>query len=408
MRVAIVGTGISGLGAAHRLKDDVDLTLYESSDWVGGHSHTVDVEIAGVSLAVDTGFIVYNTQTYPLLTSLFAELGVETEPSNMSFAIAGTPVEYEGSLAGMAASPLALLRISHWQMIRDILRFNRYIQTVDIDDPELRLGDLTAGYSSAFRERYLLPMGAAIWSTPAAEMADYPAATLARFFRNHGLVQLRNRPQWRTVSGGSRRYVEKLSAPFSQNIHLDEPVVSVRRDSSGVEILSSSGSERFDQVIFATHADTTLALLGSESTSQEQSVLGSFAYSRNRAVLHTDPRFMPKHRRAWASWNVRTGNEGDLPSVTYWMNRLQNLTTDVPVFVSLNPSEEPDHQLGSWEYDHPMFDRAAISAQAELPSIQGTKRSYYCGAYARYGFHEDGLMSGYGAADALLRQPADL
>lgn len=407
MRVAIVGTGISGLGAAHRLKDNVDLTLYESSDWVGGHSHTVDVEVAGVSLSVDTGFIVYNTRTYPLLTSLFDELGVETEPSNMSFAIAGGPVEYEGSLIGMAASTSALLRASHWQMIRDILRFNRFIQTVDIDDPELRLGDLTAGYSTAFRERYLLPMGAAIWSTPVAEMADYPAATLARFFRNHGLVQLRNRPQWRTVSGGSRRYVEKLSAPFSENIRLDEPVIGVRRDSSGVEILSSSGTQRFDQVIFATHADTTLALLGSESTPQEQSILGSFAYSRNRAVLHTDPRFMPKHRRAWASWNVGAGRHGDLPSVTYWMNRLQNLTTDVPVFVSLNPPEEPDHQLGCWDYDHPMFDRSAISAQAELHFLQGTKHSYFCGAYARYGFHEDGLMSGYAAADALLRQPAD-
>lgn len=406
MRVAIIGTGISGLGAAHRLQHETELTLYEASDWIGGHSHTVDVTVEGTSLAVDTGFIVYNEQTYPLLTQLFQELGVETEPSNMSFAIAGSAPEYEGSLKGIAATRSALLRPSHWLMIKDLLRFNRYIQTVDVDDPALRLGDLVDGYSTVFKERYLLPMGAAIWSTPSADMADYPAATLARFFRNHGLVQLRDRPQWRTVTGGSRQYVEKLTASFADRIRLDEPVIEVRRNPNGVEILSGSGSEEFDQVIFATHADTTLALLGSEATDHERNILSNFQYSRNRAVLHTDRRFMPKQRRAWASWNVQTGRAGELPCVTYWMNQLQNLPTDTPVMVTLNPPEEPEGQLGSWDYDHPMFDRAAITAQSELPGLQGTKRSFYCGAYTRYGFHEDGLMSGYMAADALVLQGA--
>lgn len=406
MRVAIIGTGISGLGAAHRLGDKVDLTLYEASDWVGGHSHTVDVDVSGTPVAVDTGFIVYNETTYPLLTELFRELDVDTEPSNMSFAIAGSAPEYEGSLRGMAATRSALLRPSHWRMMKDILHFNKYIQTVDVDDPKLRLGDLIDGYSDVFKDRYLLPMGAAIWSTPSADMADYPAATLARFFRNHGLVQLRNRPQWRTVSGGSRQYVDKLTAPFRERIRLDEPVIEVRRNHDGIEILSGSGTDRFDQVIFATHADTTRALLGADATDQEQSVLSRFKYSRNRAVLHTDQAYMPKQRRAWASWNVTAGNGNELPCVTYWMNQLQTLPTPTPVFVTLNPTDEPRGQLGSWDYDHPMFDRAAIEAQAEVPGLQGTLRSYYCGAYTRYGFHEDGLMSGYAAADALIHQAA--
>lgn len=404
MRIGIIGTGISGLAAAHRLHPQADITLYEASDWVGGHSHTVEVDVDGKTIPVDTGFIVYNETTYPLLTALFDDLGVMTESSDMSFAVVGPPVEYEGSLRGIASTRTAMLRPSHWLMIRDILRFNRYISTVDINDPDLRLSELTATYSRAFRDRYLLPMGAAIWSTPAAEMGEYPAATLARFFRNHGLTRLRDRPRWRTVSGGSRRYVEKLTAPFGHRIRTDEPAIGVERDATGVTIRSSSGIERFDHVVFATHADTTLALLGPEATPQERAVLGSFAYSPNRAVLHSDPRFMPKRRRAWASWNVRAGAGTDLPCVTYWMNRLQNLDTGTDLFVTLNPPFEPRQQLGSWNYDHPMFDQDAIRAQAELPTLQGTLNSYYCGAYTGYGFHEDGLRSGYEAATALLRQ----
>lgn len=401
MRIAIIGTGIAGLGAAHKLHASHDVTLYESASWVGGHSHTVDVELDGVTRPVDTGFIVYNETTYPLLTALFAELGVETEASDMSFAITGGPAEYEGSLRGIVASPTALFSHRHWQMVRDILRFNRRIRTTDINDPDLSLSALIAPYSDSFRDRYLFPMGAAIWSTPESNMGEYPAAVFARFLRNHGLVQLKDRPQWRTVTGGSRQYVAKLTAPFRDRIRTNEPVTAVIRDPTGVEVTSRSGRERFDRVIFATHADSSLALLGSDADSEEQAILGRFRYSQNRAVLHTDERFMARRSRAWASWNVMAGDPGRAPCVSYWMNRLQNFEHQTPLFVTLNPPFEPSGQLGEWRYDHPLFDRAAITAQAQLPSLQGKRNSFFCGAYTRYGFHEDGLMSGYAAAQAM-------
>lgn len=406
MRVAIIGTGISGLAAAHRLQDTADLTLFESASWVGGHSHTVDVTIDGTTTPVDTGFIVYNESTYPLLTQLFIDLGVETEPSNMSFAIAGGPVEYEGSVLGMAATPTSLFSVSHWRMIRDIVRFNRAIRETSITDPDMTLSQLIDSYSDAFRDRYLLPMGAAIWSTPESEMLNYPAATFARFLRNHGLVQVTNRPAWRTVTGGSRQYVAKLTAPFADRIHTNTPVTSVERVPGGFEIMTERGGETFDRVVFATHADITLRLLGSHATTAETSILSKFRYATSRAVLHTDPSFMPTNHRAWASWNVRPGTGTAAPTLSYWMNKLQNLNTSRPVFVTLNPPREPRDQHGSWLYDHPMFDKAAIAAQADLPGIQGVDGAFFCGAYARYGFHEDGLMSGYAAAEALLAERA--
>ena len=401
MRIAIIGTGIAGLGAAHKLHASHELTLYESSSWVGGHSHTVDVDLDGSSRPIDTGFIVYNETTYPLLTALFSDLKVDTEPSNMSFAIAGGPAEYEGSLRGIVSSPGALLSPKHWQMVRDILRFNRRIRDTDIDDPELLLSGLIAPYSNAFRDRYLFPMGAAIWSTPESDLGEYPAAAFARFFRNHGLVQLKDRPQWRTVTGGSRQYVAKRISPFQDRIRTNEPVTNAVRSSDGVDVSSRSGRDRFDRVIFATHADSALALLGSDATEQEQAILGSFRYSQNRAVLHTDERFMARRRRAWASWNVMAGGRDRAPCVSYWMNRLQNFEHQPPVFVTLNPPFEPSGHLGEWQYDHPLFDRAAIVAQTQLPSLQGRRNSFFCGAYTRHGFHEDGLMSGYAAAQAV-------
>ena len=402
MRIAIIGTGIAGLGAAHHLYQHADVTLFERSSWIGGHSHTVDMAVGDTTLPVDTGFIVYNEVTYPLLTSLFEELKVPTEASNMSFAIGGGPVEYEGSARGMFATPTALARPSHWRMIRDILAFNRQIRSIDIGDPNLTIGELTAEYSEEFRSRYLFPMGAAIWSTPVVDMGNYPAATFARFFRNHGLVQVRNRPEWRTVTGGSRQYVDRLIDPFRDRIHTNTPVVRVDRTSSETTVTTGNGTATFDRVIFATHADTTLNLLGDEATHEERSVLSHFRYSKNLAVAHTDARLMPASRKAWASWNVLASDAQSLPTVTYWMNRLQNLTTDEPVFVTLNPPHEPTGLLGQWEYDHPMFDRNAIAAQSRIPEIQGTKNSFFCGAYTRYGFHEDGLMSGYAAAEAAL------
>ncbi|MDH3307126.1 MAG: FAD-dependent oxidoreductase [Acidimicrobiia bacterium] len=409
MDIAIIGSGIAGLGAAHRLHKSANITLFEAGAWVGGHAHTVDVELDGRHVPIDTGFIVYNEHTYPLLTSLFEELHVETEASDMSFAIGGGPVEYEGSTRGMAAQPASLARPGHLRMIYDILAFNRRARILASRGvpPDLTVGDLIAPYGKAFRDRYLLPIGAAIWSTPEADMAGYPAATFIRFFANHGLLQVRNRPQWRTVTRGARSYVEALTTPFLDRVHTNTPVRRVDRSASGVTVFTDTAEYTYDAVVLATHADTSLAMLGADATAEEQAVLGSFGYSTNDAVLHTDPALMPSTRKAWASWNVLEGDARSVPSVTYWMNRLQNLEgTDV--FVTLNPAVEPNGILGRWSYDHPMFDRAAIAAQGRLPRLQGTKRTYYAGAYFRYGFHEDGLMSGYAAADALLTEHEEL
>lgn len=400
MRVAIIGSGIAALGAAHRLAPIADITVYESESWIGGHSHTVDVTVDGYQVPVDTGFIVYNEVTYPNLTALFGELEVKTEASDMSFAIGGGAVEYEGSAKGMFAQRSAALDPTHWGMIRDILAFNRAAQAAgDIDMP---IGEFVASYSNGFRDRYLRPMIAAIWSTPEAEAMDYPTATLLRFFRNHGLTQVRDRPQWRTVSGGSRNYVNRLVEPFRSSIRLNTPVRSVSRFANGVEIHTAGETESFDYVVFGTHADTTLRLLGAEATSDEQNLLRAFRYSSNRAVLHSDPALMPRNQRAWASWNVLASDVTAVPSVTYWMNRLQNIQTATPLFLTLNPTVEPRQIQGEWIYDHPMFDRAAIAAQPNLERLQGVANSWFAGAYFKYGFHEDGLASGFRAADLIL------
>jgi len=406
MRIAIVGTGIAGLGAAHQLHKHVDLAVFEAADWIGGHSHTVDVPLPGCSVAVDTGFIVYNNATYPLLTQLFAELEVPTKPSDMSFAVAGEPREYEGSVRGMFAARRAVFDAQHWLMIRDILTFNRRVRDAAGDQlpHSVTLGDFTADLSNAFRDRYLLPMCAAIWSTPEEDMANYPAQTLIRFFNNHGLIQLKDRPQWRTVTGGSRIYVNKLISPFRDRIHTNTPVQEIRRTPSGVDLVLADSIESFDGVLLATHADVSLKILNGSATTAEQSILSNFAYSQNHAVLHSDASFMPAERRAWASWNVTATDKTSLPSVTYWMNRLQNLDTPDQLFLTLNPAREPQHIWGSWMYDHPMFDSAAIAAQSDLPGLQGRDRVWFAGAYFRYGFHEDGLMAGYAAAESLLRQ----
>ncbi len=404
MRLAIVGTGIAGLGAAHRLHPHFDLTVFEAADWIGGHTHTVDVPFETGPVAVDTGFIVYNESTYPLLTALFAELGVATEPSNMSFAVTGGDTEYEGSGRGLFTDPKALADLRHWTMIRDILRFNRLVRRAAITGipADLTLSEFTEGLSDAFRRRYLLPMCAAIWSTPEADMADYPAHTLIRFFSNHGLIQIRNRPEWRTVTGGARTYVERLVEPFRTRVHTNSPVHELRRMPGGVDLVLDDRIERFDGVVLATHADASLKILNGSASAEEQDVLGRFGYSKNTAVLHSDPTFMPARQAAWASWNVEKGAPRSQPAVTYWMNRLQNLETPHPLFVTLNPTRSPRTVWGSWEYDHPMFDTAAIKAQSRLASLQGADRVWFAGAYFRYGFHEDGLMSGYSAADALM------
>jgi len=406
MRFAIVGSGIAGLGAAHKLHQHVDLEVFEAAEWIGGHTHTVDVPLESGPTAVDTGFIVYNNATYPLLTELFRDLGVATEPSDMSFAVAGEPREYEGSVRGMFADRKAAFDPQHWLMIKDIITFNRRVRDAAGDNlpSSTTLGDFTRDLSPAFRDRYLLPMCAAIWSTPKADMENYPAQTLMRFFNNHGLIQLKDRPQWRTVTGGARKYVEKLVAPFADRIHTNTPVQEIRRTATGVDVVFSDSIQRFDGVLLATHADVSLKILNGSATQREQDLLSNFAYSKNHAVLHSDPSFMPSRRRAWASWNVTATDRSSLPSVTYWMNRLQNLDTPEQLFLTLNPVREPRRIWGSWIYDHPMFDTAAIDAQPELASLQGDDRVWYAGAYFRYGFHEDGIMAGYAAAESVLHQ----
>ena len=403
--VGIIGTGIAGMGAAHRLHPHADITLFEASDWVGGHSHTVDATVDGVTVPVDTGFIVYNERTYPLLTSLFREIGVETEPSDMSFAVVGG-LEYEGSLRGMFTDPRARFRPSHYAMIADIVRFNAEARRASRQGiaADVTLGEFVEGYGETFRTRYLLPMGAAIWSTSVRDMASYPAEAFIRFFANHGLLDLRDRPKWRTVTGGSRSYVRALTAPFRDRIHLDTAVEQITRSDDGVIVATSHGdTRRFDYVVAASHADTTLALLAESATPIEREVLGNFRYSTNEAVLHTDPSFMPQAYRAWASWNVSADTGNGPPSLTYWMNRLQNLDTPRPLFVTLNPTRPPAEILGAWQYDHPLFDLPALRAQPRVQELQAVDRIAYAGAFMRNGFHEDGLLGGYLAADAILR-----
>lgn len=411
-RIAVVGSGISGLSAAWLLNTRHDVTVFEADHRIGGHSHTV---IAG-GLPVDTGFIVYNAATYPNLTALFAHLGVATRATDMGFAVSldHGRLEYAGGdLGGLFAQSGNLVSPRFWSMLADLVKFYRRAPR---DLPDLRDETLGAyldrlGAGAAFRDDHLYPMAAAIWSTPAAMIADAPAAAFIRFCENHGLLKLGARPVWRTVEGGSRAYVAALTAPFASRIRTGCPVLAVRRQDSGVEILTASGPEWFDAVVIAAHADAALAMLA-DPDADERRVLGGFGYRRNRAVLHTDPAVMPRRRRVWSAWNyAAAGSGGDRQlSVTYWMNRLQTwLPEDRPLFVSLNPLVEPDPARvhGEWSYDHPVFDRAAEQAQAEIWRISGRRSTWFCGAHLGAGFHEDGLQSGLAVAEALggVRRP---
>lgn len=420
MRIAVVGTGISGLAAAWMLNRDHEIVVFEQDGRIGGHSNTVDVQVGGCrSVPVDTGFIVYNEATYPNLTKLFGHLGVATEPSEMSFSVSidDGRLEYAGSdsLLGLFAQKRNFLRPRFWGMLRDILRFYREAPAVVAqeagDGPTLGRLLAEGGYGRAFIEDHLLPMGAAIWSTPVDRMLDFPAESFVRFFQNHGLLTVTGRPVWRTVTGGSRRYVDRLSAGYRQRIRTGCAVIGVRRETDGVSIAhGNGGEERFDQVVFATHADQALALL-TDASPEERRLLGAFHYRSNLAVLHRDPALMPRRRRAWASWNYLADGQrgGGAPvALTYWMNRLQNIDPASPLFVTLNPPLGPAPQtvLGSFAYDHPIFDAEAMAAQASLPNIQGWNRTWFCGSWCGYGFHEDGLTSGLAVAEALgARRP---
>ncbi|PIO98095.1 NAD(P)/FAD-dependent oxidoreductase [Pleomorphomonas carboxyditropha] len=414
LEIAVIGSGISGLSAAWLLAKRHDVTLYEIDRRLGGHSNTVLAPTKGASIPVDTGFIVYNYATYPNLIALFAHLGVETEPTDMSFSVSidGGRLEYAGSdLAGLIAQPANMARPRFYAMIFDLLRFYRQAPR-DLG----RLGGMTLAayldanrYGRAFREDHLYPMAAAIWSTPAAEVGAYPAEAFIRFCDNHGLMRLRNRPQWRTVKGGSRAYVARLAEPLAGRVMIGRDVRIVERSAAGVAIEDGASRRRFDKVLVACHADQALGVIEAP-TEAELRLLGAFRYSRNQAVLHGDDRLMPRRRAAWSAWNYLAASDRAAgPSVTYWMNRLQHIDPSVPLFVTLNPLIEPriDSVYGSFTYEHPLFDQAAIEAQRQLWTLQGFGNVWFAGAYFGAGFHEDGLQAGLAAAEAMggVRRP---
>jgi hypothetical protein len=412
MRVAVVGSGVAGLGAAWLLSSRHEVVVYEAEGRLGGHSNTVDVQAPdGGTIPVDTGFIVYNERTYPNLIRLFEALGVATEPSNMSFAVSVDRgrFEYAGSLGGLFAQRRNLVRPRLWRLVRDLLRFYREAPAALEAVDDLPIADYLKreGYSRAFMDDHLLPMAAAIWSCSLADIQAFPTKSFLRFNHNHGLLQLRDRPQWRTVTGGSRAYVRRISGPFRQGVRLNAPVAAVRRAANGVTVVDASGhSDEFDQVVLACHGDAARAILGDDASPDEAQVLDRFRYQANRAILHRDPALMPRRRGVWASWNYLSGLTPDSEravSVSYWMNRLQNLDPAVPLFVSLNPFEAPKDELVESEfvYDHPVFDAGAVAAQARLPEIQGVRRTWFCGSYCGYGFHEDALQAGFAVAGAL-------
>jgi predicted NAD/FAD-binding protein len=421
MRIAVIGAGISGLGAAWLLSRRHPVTLYERAAALGGHSHTVDVTVDGRTIAVDTGFIVYNELNYPNLVALFRALGVATEPSDMSFAVSIGPsaergaLEYSGTnLAGLIAQKRNLARPRFWRMVADIVRFYREARAAMRRDTraDLTLGDFLArgGYSAGFLDDHLLPMGAAIWSTPLAEMLEFPLLTFARFFENHGLLQLTGRPRWRTVTGGSRRYVARIAGALGPDAIRHAAATRIVRRPGGVEVRDATGETRlFDQVVLACHADQALHLIA-DADDHERTLLASFRFQANRAVLHGDARLMPRRRAVWASWNYLApdpdaARDGAV-AVTYWMNRLQNLDPAVPLFVTLNPPVDPRAELvhARIDYEHPVYDRAAIAAQGALATIQGRRRTWFAGAWLGYGFHEDGLRAGIAVARALVAE----
>lgn len=415
MRIAIIGTGIAGNAAAYALSTSTrhELTIYERDTRLGGHSATVDIDVDGTPLAVDTGFIVYNEMNYPNLTALFAHLGVATQDSTMSFAVSARGGRFEWCgrtervVDGLFAQRRNLLSPGYLSMLLEILRFNR-LAVADRRAGamvELPLGDYLEwrGFSRRFRDDYLIPMGAAIWSMSPASMLAFPAESFVAFFENHHLLQW-NRPVWRTVTGGSRTYVETISRPFRDRVRLGTGVRSVRRSVLGIEVVDDKGeTARFDNVIFATHSDQALACLADPSD-QEADILGAIGYRPNAVYLHADERLMPRRKRAWAAWNVIQGDDpgADL-CVTYWMNALQGLRSPRPVFVTLNPPEPPAPEtvFGTFSYDHPQYDQRAISAQRRIPQIQGERGTWFAGAWTGFGFHEDGLASGLAVAEAL-------
>jgi predicted NAD/FAD-binding protein len=412
-RIAVVGSGAAALAAAWQLSKHHDVSIFEKNPHIGGHANTLDVPVAkGGTIAVDTGFIVYNQRTYPNLIRMFDQLEVPTQATDMSFGVSldDGAMEYSGgSLWGLFGQPVNLLRPRFLGMVADILRFYRQApELLGTGESGPTLGDYLARhrFGKAFIEDHLLPMAAAIWSAPARTMLDFPATSFVRFCTNHGLLQLTDRPQWRTVVGGSREYVRRLVADMTCRFHLNTAVLRIERKADGVDIVTADGTRHlFDAVVIGSHADEALSLLGNP-TADETRLLGAFRYQENVTLLHTDARLMPRRRAVWSAWNYmgRTAAGGARRlCVTYWMNRLQSLDPAVPLFVTLNPITPPDERSihARFVYHHPLFDNAAMAAQTQLPRIQGHDRIWFCGSYFGYGFHEDAFSSGLAVAEAL-------
>ena len=421
-RVAVIGSGIAGLSVAHGLAPEARVTLFEAADYFGGHTHTVDMTLNGVTHGVDTGFLVLNERTYPNLLRLFEQLGVEIAKSDMSFSVqvpasrGQRGLEWSGSdLGSVFAQRGNVLRPRFWRMLSDLMRFNKLASARAESGQEATLQQPIADFldqhrfSAEFRDWYFLPMIGCIWSCPVDQMLRFPVATMIRFCHNHGLLQIANRPQWYTVRGGARSYVRKMLESIP-DARLNTPVRGVRRlagsDDASVLVATDAGTERFDEVVMACHSDQSFRLL-TDPSAAEMGVLSAIRYHRNRAVLHTDTDVLPQRRRAWAAWNYERAATGSREQASvclhYLLNRLQPLPFKTPVVVSLNPVREPDPARvhAEFDYAHPVFDTAAIAAQQRVPELQGRRHTWFCGAWTRYGFHEDGLMSGLAVCEGL-------
>lgn len=407
MKIAIIGAGISGLGAAYLLSKDHDVTLYERNAYIGGHSRTIDIKPDGKNIPVDTGFIVFNNWNYPNLTGLFKHLDIPYDKSDMSFGVCIDNGWLEYSSSSIFAQRKNLIRPQFWKMLYDIVRFNLSAKKYLKNPKPMTLGEYLddLGVSQWFRDYYLLAMGAAIWSCPINTIMGFPAQVYLRFFKNHGLLNIIKRPQWYTVRGGSRTYVQKLLQEMEGHLQIRGGVTKVAKATDGIDVKDDKGTKHYDHVIFACHADEALALLENPSDTQRD-VLKDFTYQQNRVVVHTDESFMPKAKKSWASWvylNEGLRDEKPVVSLSYWMNNLQNLDTDKAIIITLNPGRTPDKAtiLDEHIFEHPVFDTGAINAQDKIEAIQGMDNISFCGAYQRYGFHEDGLWSAVRVAEKL-------
>jgi predicted NAD/FAD-binding protein len=412
MRIAVIGSGISGMVAAYHLSREHEVSVYEAAGHIGGHTHTVDVEHRGRSFAVDTGFIVFNDWTYPNFVKLLEELGVSWQSSPMSFSVRceRADLEYNGTtLSSLFAQRRNLVRPSFLRMVADILRFNRRAPALLTSGAAPSLGEYldAEGYSRFFIEHYIIPMGAAIWSSRPIDMLSFPARFFVEFFANHGFLSVNHRPTWRVVRGGSREYVKRLTAPYAARIHLHTPVASLQRQPRQVALRLRDGTvEHFDQAFIACHSDQALKLLADPSR-EEREILGAIPYQSNEALLHTDTRLMPRCARAWAAWNYHLPIEQyQRVTVTYNMNILQSLAAPAQFLLTLNRSGavDPRKVLGTYSYQHPVFGSAAIAAQRRRGEISGANRTYYCGAYWGYGFHEDGVNSALASLSEFRRR----